>query len=128
MAAAEAKDAGNKRAYLKKSLQCAKALRQDELRHTSAWAALIEAGVHFQKAKEKPEALLRRLDAAISQLEAAKSRADVAAARRQKGLILGGDEGAQLVREADAWFTSEGVKNPARFSHMLAPGFTGRNL
>ena len=74
--------------------------------------------------QELPYFLSADLDTAITQLEAADCRAYLAAAKRQKGLFIGRDEGAQLVQEADDWFTYQGVKNPERFANMLAPGFS----
>jgi len=45
-----------------------------------------------------------------------------AAARRRRGQLLGGDEGAALVAEADSWMAKQDIKNPARMADMLAPG------
>lgn len=44
-------------------------------------------------------------------------------ARWQLGHLLGGNEGAELVTNTERWMQSEGVRNPARFSAMIAPGF-----
>ena len=61
---------------------------------------------------------------AISLLETADMGLYVAAAKRQKGRFTGGDEGEKLVREADDWFTGQGVENPAKFADFLVPGFS----
>jgi eukaryotic-like serine/threonine-protein kinase len=45
-----------------------------------------------------------------------------AAARRGLGALVGGDEGAGMIAEAEAAMQGEGVKNPARMAAMLAPG------
>jgi hypothetical protein len=45
-----------------------------------------------------------------------------AAARRRKGQLLGGDQGAALVAEADAWMKSEHIVNPARMTEVYLPG------
>ena len=47
----------------------------------------------------------------------------IASARYRLGHILGGDEGAGLVAEAEAWCASEGIVNPERATEILAPGF-----
>jgi len=44
-------------------------------------------------------------------------------ARRQRGQLLGGAAGRELVQEADAWMTDQGIHNPVRWSAMYAPGF-----
>jgi serine/threonine protein kinase len=45
-----------------------------------------------------------------------------AAARRARGLLLGGDEGKALVQKADAWMRGERIIRPARMAQMLLPG------
>ena len=46
-----------------------------------------------------------------------------AAARRRRGQLVGGDEGRALVAAAEAWMLGQRIKNPARWTAMLAPGF-----
>jgi hypothetical protein len=46
-----------------------------------------------------------------------------AVARRRLGQLLGGEAGRELVRDAEAWMTDQGIRNPARWSAMYAPGF-----
>jgi hypothetical protein len=46
-----------------------------------------------------------------------------AAARWQRGRILGGEEGRALVVSAERWMTEQGIVNKARMAAMLAPGF-----
>ena len=45
------------------------------------------------------------------------------AARRAQGLVMGGAKGAALVEEVDRKLVAQGVKNPARFLGVHAPGF-----
>jgi hypothetical protein len=44
------------------------------------------------------------------------------AARRRLGVLLGGQEGARLVNDADAFLTRGGVSDPERYVRMLLPG------
>ena len=44
------------------------------------------------------------------------------AARYQLGQLLGGDEGAVLVAEAEHAMKAEGVRAPARMAGFLLPG------
>jgi hypothetical protein len=69
-------------------------------------------------------------DKAINELREAARGCDeadmsmhAAAVRFQLGRLLKGDEGKQLVRDADAAQRLEGVANPALYSHLLLPIF-----
>jgi hypothetical protein len=39
------------------------------------------------------------------------------------GQLVGGDEGARLIREATAFLSARAVKSPERFVAHYAPGF-----
>lgn len=77
------------------------------------------------------ELQLGRCHDAIRTLEACFTHIDATplyafAARRQLGVLLGGDRGQRLVCEADAFFRAEGVVDPARLVGALIPGFASR--
>lgn len=84
-------------------------------------ATLVRAGVAHARGDDAFSQEL--LGVAIEGLERAEMRAYAAAAKRQLGVLRGGDDGPALVAEADAYFTGEGVLKPERFAEMLAPGF-----
>lgn len=70
------------------------------------------------------------IDSAVAALQSASERADTchlrahaAAARRRLGSILGGDEGTNMMRNADAALRGCGVARPDRMTELLAPGF-----
>jgi hypothetical protein len=46
-----------------------------------------------------------------------------ACARRQLGVLVGGDEGDALVSRGDAFMRQQGIVRPDRFAAMLVPGF-----
>jgi hypothetical protein len=48
---------------------------------------------------------------------------EAAAARRHRGRLLGGSQGADLIAEADAWLAGQGAVAPARLVEVVAPGF-----
>ncbi len=121
MVAEETVNSGTRERFAEKAMAVARTLIKDDLPHTVAWGALIDAGAMCQRGAPV-ETLVARLDMAIGRLEAADCQAFAAAAKRQRGRLIGGESGAALMREADAWFASEGVANPARFAAMLAPG------
>ena len=47
------------------------------------------------------------------------------AGKRRLGALLGGEEGRELVAQADAWFEAQGVVNTARFARFHFAGFVG---
>ncbi|WP_437612558.1 AAA family ATPase [Sorangium sp. So ce834] len=81
-------------------------------------AAMIRASVAAQRGRAAEAAgRMRGAEAALDRLGAALL---AAAARRARGLWLGGDEGRALVAAADAWMEARGVRRPARFAATLA--------
>lgn len=63
----------------------------------------------------------------LEQAETASTRSDmsacVAACRRQRGRLMGGSKGRRLVHDADIAMADLGIRYPARFVRLLAPGF-----
>ncbi len=69
---------------------------------------------------------------AIAELVAAEADFDAlampilrAATRRQRGVLVGGEEGRALRDEADAALTKRTVRDPARFAALYVPGIEG---
>lgn len=59
---------------------------------------------------------------AASQLETRNMLLYAAAARHRHGELVGGDEGAALIRSAEDWMTGQKILNPRRMTQMLIPG------
>ena len=59
---------------------------------------------------------------ADAQFTATDMALHAAVARRRRGELLGGVQGAALLAEADAWMTGQAIRNPSRMAAMLAPG------
>jgi tetratricopeptide (TPR) repeat protein len=87
-------------------------------------AALLRAGVASLRGDRR--GALTALDGAMRGFHAADLALFDAAARRRLGELLGGDEGAALVRKATTWMEAQGVVNPERITELLAPGFPPR--
>ncbi len=85
-----------------------------------ALAVLLRAGIASLKGAR--EETLERLAAAESAFESAQMALYAAAAKRCRGLLIGGDEGRGLVEAADLWMEGERIRNPERMTRMLAPG------
>jgi tetratricopeptide (TPR) repeat protein len=73
------------------------------------------AGDHALAVRE-----LRRTVAVFESLEMASY---LAASRRRLAALVGGDEGRELLRQAELWTTAEHVRRPDRYTDMMAPGF-----
>src|SRR5687767_4667019 len=101
---------GNDAAALQDALRCASAIERERLAWTVPWAKLAIAAVHARKA-ELGRAL-ELLEQAESGFEAASMDLYKASARRARGRLIGGDAGAALVAEADAFMAKESIVNP----------------
>jgi hypothetical protein len=86
-------------------------------------ASLIEAAVALSRAHREEAATH------LSSAESGFERTDMAlyrfAARRARGLLLGGEVGRELVGSADEWMAAQKIRNPDRMTFMLAPGCWG---
>jgi tetratricopeptide (TPR) repeat protein len=110
-----------RRAMLSIATMESKALHGIPTSYTAGAAHLLDAGV--AKVQGRAERAERALRQALIALDAAGRAMHSAAARRQLGRLMGGDEGARLVREADDYMTEQGVAFPERVANMLVPGF-----
>lgn len=108
------------RAAVAEAAQMARALEGESTAYAATWALLLRAGVAYQKMDFERSAL--RLREAVSRAEAAGLRQYALAGRRRLGELLGGEEGAALVRQANETLSQLGVRNPKRLCDALAPG------
>jgi hypothetical protein len=63
------------------------------------------------------------LERAAQGFDAVGMKAYASASRRRLGALLGGDEGRALVERENEWQRGEAIRNPDRFTALLAPGF-----
>lgn len=85
-----------------------------------ALALLVRAGA--AAARGEVDAASRLLITAEQALMALDMALHAASARRQRGLLMGGEDGRRLVTDADTWMTGQRIRNPARMAAMLCPG------
>jgi serine/threonine protein kinase len=103
---------------LSDAARMARLLDKEHGSYTCVWANLLRAG-----SATRTTDLVDGLRSAISLADERSMRMCASAARLRLGEALGGDEGAILVAEAEAWMRSEGVKNPASMTHLILPSF-----
>jgi hypothetical protein len=65
------------------------------------------------------------LERAAGDFARAEMPLHAAAVRRRLGMLLGGDQGAELIAAADAWMSARQIRNPSRMTDALAPPFPG---
>jgi hypothetical protein len=105
---------------LKEARHWTRVLWSKRMTWTAPLASILEAGVAFASG-ERTNAE-SALHAAAEGAKAADMALHGAAARHELGLLMGGDEGAAIVRTASDTMISLGVRVPARFAPMLVPG------
>jgi hypothetical protein len=112
-------------AHLRAATCAAKSLRRERIPLGRWLAPLLLAGC-AEVAGRRDEAA-SHLQEAVALLEASETWLYATAARRRLGETLGGERGRAHLEAADAWFAQQGVKNPARMTAMLVPGWeTGK--
>ena len=73
----------------------------------------------------RPDRVRELLERAVAAAAVHRSVQLEAAAKHRLGELLAGDEGAELVRDAEVMLGEEGVEKPARFIDIFAPGLPG---
>ncbi len=116
------------RAYLqaglaKKAIKDARRILKVPAQWARAIGQLMLAGAHaIQGQKEEAVTTLTR---ARDDARACHMDQFAMAANWHLGKLIGGEEGQALIREAEAWAASQGIRNWRAFANMLAPGFVG---
>jgi eukaryotic-like serine/threonine-protein kinase len=85
------------------------------------FASLIRGAV--ASAHHQPEQAVVFLAEAVDGFALADMALYAAASRRRLGQVTGGERGSQLISEADEWMLNQEIRNPARMTRMLAPGW-----
>ncbi len=87
---------------------------------TAPLAAILQAC--WARAAGDRAGAVAALREAIERAHAADMAIYAAAAQYRLGMLLGGDEGAAIVDEAEDAMSTRGIHAPARFAAMLVPG------
>lgn len=98
----------------------ARKIRNEKTGWGDGLADLIAAGVADARADR--DQCVQLLTRAVAQLERHDMYLYAAAASRILGRYQGGENGAEIARDADTWLAKERVKNPGRMATMLVPG------
>jgi serine/threonine protein kinase/tetratricopeptide (TPR) repeat protein len=105
------------------ALRLADALEREYDPWTAALAAMARGAAH--NAAGNRAAAIGALRLAVERTEATDTRAYAHPCRYCLGQLVGGDEGAHLVKEAFGAMTSQGISRPERWSYFYLPGNWG---
>ena len=83
---------------------------------------ILRAGLAFLR--DDLSTALHELNSILSDADmGGDSRIIRACARMRKGQLIGGDEGAMMIKESARELTARGVQQPERFARLYSPGF-----
>ena len=106
---------------LAEARRSARRLARERFGYATVWAQLLRAGVAALAGGEG--AAVDLLGPAITVAEREGLLLCAAASRRRLGELVGGEAGARHVAEADRWMAGQSIRDPARMTAMMAPGF-----
>ncbi len=109
------------RPLLRVAEKSARRLDRQQLPWTCALSQLIKAGV--ASVRGDAGRALQLLADATGRFESADMGVFAASARRHLGQLRGGDEGRELIEQADMSMRVQLIVNPSRMAACLAPGF-----
>jgi hypothetical protein len=112
----------DRRHFCDVALGCARAMERLGVAWAGALALMIRAGVHRLQGEGDREVHLLTL--AQDALMALDMNLLAAVVRRRRGELIGGDEGAVLIADGNAWMRAQEIRDPSAFARMLAPGMT----
>jgi hypothetical protein len=100
----------------------AQRLAREHLPSARPYAEVIRAGLAY--VADGARAAVPVLALAADRFANADMALHAAAVRHREGWLRGGDAGAALRAESEAWMHAETIENPAAMAEMLAPGIS----
>jgi serine/threonine protein kinase len=116
-AAAAAPDPGARTPLLTLAARCARTLEREATPWAGAYALAVRAGA--ARLAGAPERELAHLRDAAAAFDATEMGLFAAATRHRLGVLLAGDEGAELTRAAEAHFHAQGVPDRPSLTRVL---------
>jgi eukaryotic-like serine/threonine-protein kinase len=123
LAVAESAEQSKRRPYLKPARAAARLLCKGKTRAARAIGTAVSAAIlNLTPGSDRREVLVL-LDRAVAVAEATGGMLLAESARRWLGETMGGRRGDEILARSNGWMADQGVQNPARLSHLIAPGF-----
>ena len=123
LAMAEKVDPQERAPFLLRVQQSVRVLRKCEHQTGVAMGATLQAGLLFLSPAADRNLTVVALERAVATADAAGSVLLAESGRRWLGELLGGRRGEELRARSNGWMAGQGIQNPARLAHLIAPGF-----
>lgn len=111
-----------KEVFLKTAERMAQQIIKEKMLWANPLASLLRAGV--ANCRGAHQDALTYLRQAMEDFERADMSLYANASRRQLGEMLADERGSAFKAEANDWMARQQIKNPARITRMLVPGFS----
>jgi hypothetical protein len=122
LAMAERLPVGERAPHLRQTRRHARKLARAEHQTGVAMGALLEAGICWLEPSPARAAAVVALERAVATAEAAGALLLAESGRRWLGDLRGDPEGAELRDRSRRWMIGQGVQDPDRIAHLIAPG------
>jgi hypothetical protein len=123
LAMAEKLEPGARVPYLRRVQQSVRVLRKSEHQTGVAMGATLQAGLRSLTPDADRTLTVVALDRAVATADAAGAVLLAESGRRWLGELVGGRRGEDLRARSNGWMAEQGIQNPARIAHLIAPGF-----
>jgi hypothetical protein len=123
LAAAESIEESKRLPYLRQARAHARRLCKGRIRVAKAIGTALTAAISNLTPGADRGQVLALLERAVATAEATGSMLLAESARRWLGEIMGGRRGEEICARSNGWMADQGVQNPARLAHVIAPGF-----
>jgi tRNA A-37 threonylcarbamoyl transferase component Bud32 len=123
LALAERLPAEERAPHLRRARRHARALARAEHQTGVAMGTLLEAGICWLESSPARAAAVVALERAVATAEAAGALLLAESGRRWLGELCDTPEGTKLRDSSRRWMTGQGVQDPDRIAHLIAPGF-----
>jgi hypothetical protein len=109
--------------YLARVQKSVLALGKAEHQTAVAMGATLQAGLRWLSPGTNRASAVLTLERAVATAEAAGAILLAESGRRWLGELMGDRRGEELRARSNGWMAEQGIQNPARIAHLIAPGF-----
>jgi hypothetical protein len=109
--------------FIRRVQQSVRVLRKSEHQTGVAMGATLQAGLLNLAQGADHNRTVVALERAVATADASGAILLAESGRRWLGELMGGRRGEELRARSNGWMAEQGIQNPARIAHLIAPGF-----